>query len=217
MQTVIRILLGAALGAGCGHGALLWAYRMLRTRGREERLSPTAALLLKLGAAIVGGIIGFCTDGLLPMAAALALLTIGITVAVSDGLCRIIPNPTVLAVFSAALARIAASLLHLPGAPGFGLLSSLGGMVFCFAVFFAPGLMGKRVGAGDIKLAAAMGFLLGFGNALLAIVVMGVLMLGYSMAQRKMPLLAFLKTDIPMGPFISAGMMFAWMLPYFSW
>ena len=147
----------------------------------------------------------------------MALLTIGITVAVSDGLCRIIPNPTVLAVFSAALARIAASLLHLPGAPGFGLLSSLGGMVFCFAVFFAPGLMGKRVGAGDIKLAAAMGFLLGFGNALLAIVVMGVLMLGYSMAQRKMPLLTFLKTDIPMGPFISAGMMFAWMLPYFSW
>ena len=67
------------------------------------------------------------------------------------------------------------------------------------------------------KLAAAMGFLLGFGNALLAIVVMGVLMLGYSMAQRKMPLLTFLKTDIPMGPFISAGMMFAWMLPYFSW
>jgi hypothetical protein len=29
-----------------------------------------------------------------------------------------------------------------------------------------------------------------------------------------MPLLTFLKTDIPMGPFIAAGMMMAWMLPY---
>lgn len=214
MQTVIRILLGAALGAGCGYGALLWAHRLLQTRGREERLSPSAAILLKLGATIAGGIIGFCTGEPLPMALALTLLTIGITISVCDGLCRIIPNPTVLAVFAAALVLMAASLLHLPGAPVFRVRSALGGMVCCFLVFSAPGLMGKQVGAGDIKLAAAMGLLLGFGNALLAIAVMGVLMLGYSMVQRKMPLLTFLKTDIPMGPFIAAGMMVAWMLPY---
>ena len=215
MQTAIRTLLGAALGAGCGHGALLWAHRMLQARGREQRLSSAAAGFLVIAAAICGGIIGFCAGGLLPMASALALLTIGIAVSVSDGLCRIIPNPTVLAVFAAALLLMAATLLHLPGAPTFGVLSSLGGMVFCFLIFSAPGLMGKRVGAGDIKLAAAMGFLLGFDNALLAIAVMGVLIVGYSMIQRKMPLLAFLKTDIPMGPFIAAGMMIAWILPYF--
>ena len=112
---------------------------------------------------------------------------------------------------------MAAALLHIPGAPTFRVLSSLIGMVFCLLVFSAPGLMGKRVGAGDIKLAAAMGFLLELQTTLIAIVVMGVLMLGYSVFQRKMPLLVFLKTDIPMGPFLAAGMLLAWMLPYFPW
>lgn len=215
MQTVIRIFFTAALGAGCGWAALLWAHRMLQTRKREERVSRRAQSILVMAAALCGGGIGFCTDQWLPVAAALALLIIGIAVAVSDWLCRIIPNPTVLAVFTLKLLLMAAALLHLPGAPTFGVLSSLGGMAFCFLIFFAPGLLGKRVGAGDIKLAAAMGFLLGFGNALLAMVIMGVLILGYSMVQRKLPLLAFLKTDIPMGPFIAAGMLIAWMLPYF--
>ena len=214
MQTVIRILLSAALGAGCGRGGLLWARRLLRTRQREEWLSPSLQICLTLAAALCGGIIGFFIRGWLPLLAALALLTIGLTVAVADGLCRLIPNPTVLAVFAVKVLLAAAALLHLPGAPPVGLLSALGGMGFCFVIFSAPGLMGKRVGAGDIKLAAAMGFLLGFGSALLAMVVMGALMFGYSMVQRKMPLLTFLKTDIPMGPFIAAGMLMAWMLPY---
>ena len=164
--------------------------------------------------AVCGGGIGFCIREWLPAAGALAVLTIGLTLAVADWLCRIIPNPTVLAVFGLKLLLMAAALLHIPGAPTFRVLSSLIGMVFCLLVFSAPGLMGKRVGAGDIKLAAAMGFLLGLQTTLIAIVIMGVLMLGYSVFQRKMPLLVFLKTDIPMGPFLAAGMLLAWMLPY---
>ena len=136
--------------------------------------------------------------------------------AVSGWLCRIIPNPTVLAIFALKLLLIAGALLNIPGAPSFGLLSSLGGMVFCFLVFSAPALMGKQVGAGDIKLAAAMGFLLGFGSSLLAVPFMGLLILGCSMVQRQMPLLAFLKTDIPMGPFIAAGMMITCVVPYIT-
>ena len=151
----------------------------------------------------------------LPLAAALALLTVGIAVSVCDWIYRIIPNDTVMAIFAVKLLLTAAALLHLPGAPDAGLLSALGGMVFCFAVFSAPALLGRRVGAGDVKLASALGFLLGFGNSLAAIVIMGVLILGYSMAQRRMPLLVFLKTDIPMGPFLSAGLMAAYLIPYF--
>ena len=144
----------------------------------------------------------------------LAVFTVGMAVAVSDWLCSIIPNPTVLTVLGLKIVLIAAALLHLPSAPSFDVLSALGGMAFCFLVFSAPSLMGKRIGAGDIKLAAAMGFLLGFGDSLLAIFFMGLLMLAYCVFQRKMPLLAFLKSNITMGPFIAAGMMIACALPY---
>lgn len=211
---VIRILLSTALGAGCGRGGLLWARKLLLTRQRQEWLSPSLQICLTLAAALCGGIMGFFIRGWLSLATSLALLTVGLAVAVADGLCRLIPNPTVLAVFAVKVLLAAAAMLHLPDAPPVGLFSSLGGMGFCFVIFSAPGLMGKRVGAGDIKLAAAMGFLLGFGSALLAMMFMGLLMFGYSMVQRKMPLLTFLKTDIPMGPFIAAGMIMAWMLPY---
>lgn len=214
MRTAIWFLFGAALGAGCGCGALAWAYRLLRSRKRQDSLPCFAERITVLAAAICGGAIGFYTGAWLPAVFALALLTVGIAVAVSDWLCRIIPNPTVLAIFALKLLLIAGALLNIPGLPACGLLSSLGGMVFCFAIFSVPGLLGRQVGAGDIKLAAAVGFLLGFGGALLAIVFMGLLMLGCCMVQRRMPLLTFLKTDVPMGPFIAAGMMIACMVPY---
>ena len=214
MQTVVWILSGAALGAGCGYGALLWARRMLRARSREEWLSVPLQTGLFLAVVLCGGFLGGCTDLVVPLLVALALLAIGMAVAVCDGLCRLIPNPTVLAVFAVKLFLMAAALLHIPGVPPVGFLSSLGGMAVGFLIFSLPGLMGRQVGAGDIKLAAAMGFLLGVGGALVAVAFMGVLMLGYSMVQRKMPLLQFLKTDIPMGPFIAAGMLLVWTLPY---
>lgn len=207
MQTAIWILIGAALGTVGGYGAIRWSHRMLQTREREERVPSPAQRWLMLFAAACGGVIGFCTGSAVPLLAALAVLVIGLAVAVCDWMCRIIPNDTVLAVMALKVVLIVTALLKIPGAPPMALLSSLGGMAFCFVVFFAPGLMGKQVGAGDVKLAAAMGFLLGFHNALFAVVIMGVLMLGYSLMQRKMPILAFLQSNIPMGPFIAAGML----------
>ena len=207
MQTAIWILLGAALGAAGGYGSLRWSHRMLQTREREERVSPSAQRWLILFAAVCGGGIGYCTGSVIPLLAALAVLVIGLAVTVCDWMCRIIPNDTVLAVMALKVVLVLAALVKLPGAPPMALLSSLGGLAFCFAVFFAPGLFGKQVGAGDVKLAAAMGFLLGFSNALFAVVIMGVLMLGYSMVQRKMPILMFLQSNIPMGPFIAGGML----------
>lgn len=215
MQSAIWIILGGVSGAVCGLGALRWTRCLLQSRGREETLSLSTQRILVIAALVCGGIIGFCTGQWLPMVSALAVLTIGITAAAADWLCRIIPNPTVLALFALKLVLVAASLLRIPGAPPFGLLAALGGMVFCFLLFSLPGLFGKRVGAGDIKLAAAIGFLLEFQNALVAVVLMGMFVLGYCMLQQKMPLLMFLKTNIPMGPFIMAGALAACMAPYF--
>ncbi len=216
MPTELWTLFGAASGAGCGCGALYWSHRMLQNRRREERLPHFSQRILVLAAAICGSAMGLCIGQWLPFLLALSVLTVGMAVSVTDCLCRIIPNPTVLALFTLKLLLIAAALLKIPGAPSFHLLSSMGGMAFCFVIFSVPGLMGKQVGAGDIKLAAAMGFLLEFNSALLAVTVMGLLILGYCMFQQRMPLLAFLKTNIPIGPFISAGMIFTCMVPYLT-
>ena len=216
MQAVIRILFFAAPGAGCGCGALFWSHWLLQKRNRGERASRPTQCTVVIAAAICGGIIGLYSAEWLPAVFAMAVLTASITAAVSDWLCRLIPNPTVLAVLFLKCLLIAGGLLKIPGFPSPGLLSAFGGMVFCFLLFLAPGLMGKQVGAGDIKLAAAMGFLLGFNGALLAVVVMGALLLGYCMFQQRMPLLMFLKTNIPMGPFIAAGMMIAFMVPHIT-
>ncbi len=213
MQTVIWVPVCAALGAGGGWAGLYWSRWMLLNRNREEWFAARVQWLIMIAAVVCGGVIGFLTSQWIPMLSLLALLTICIAVSASDWLCRIIPNPTVLAIFALKLLLIAAALLKIPGTPAIDLLSSLGGMVFCFLVFSAPGLLGRNVGAGDIKFAAAMGFLMGFGSGLLAIVIMGFLVLGYCMLQRQMPILMFLKTDIPMGPFIAAGLMIAAVLP----
>ena len=91
------------------------------------------------------------------------------------------------------------------------MVQALLGMLACFLVFSFPGILGKNVGAGDVKLAAAMGFLLGTYSSLLGIVIMGVMILGFSFMQNKMPVLQFVKTNIPMGPFITVGMMVAFV------
>lgn len=212
LHFLIWILGGVLGGAVCGCGAIHWAHRLLKTRNRPERTFPFAKVLLILAAAAVGGVIGYYTQQVLPLLSCLAVMTVAITVLITDWLCRLIPNPTVLAVLAIKLVLIVAALLHIPGAPAIGLLSSLGGMAFCFVAFFAPGFLGKNVGAGDVKLAAAVGFLLGFVHSLYAIIIMGILMIVYSIAQRKMPIIAFLKTNIPMGPFIAAGMLVVWVL-----
>ena len=180
---------------------------MLQTRQRQERVPPSVQRILILLAALCGGTVSLFTDRWLSLASVLAVLTVGLTTTITDWLCRIIPNPTVLAIFALKFLLISADLLNIPGAVPFSPLSSLGGTVFCFLLFSAPGLLGKQVGAGDIKLVAAMGFLLEFNGSLLAIGIMGLLILGYCILQQKLPLHLFLKTNIPMGPFISAGMM----------
>ena len=126
MQNVAWILFCSVLGIGCGCGALAWVCRMFRTRGREERLSRTEQILLLVGAAVCGGVIGSFANGWLPMVATMAVLTVGMAAAVSDWVCRIIPNPTVLAVFALKLLLMVGAMLKLAGAPSFSVLSALG-------------------------------------------------------------------------------------------
>lgn len=207
MGFILRLLCCTAAGLGCGFAAGLWIRRLERQRHLEHRLSEKADRLLPVVTALLGAVIGAVTTGFIMPVYALLLLCVCTVVAVMDWCHRVIPNPAVLAVFALKLLFGIPALLGVPGFPEWSIVQSLIGLVACFVVFSLPGFLGKNVGAGDIKLAAAMGFLLGIYEALAAVVIMGLLILGYVMVQHRIPMLQFLKTNIPMGPFIAVGML----------
>lgn len=81
------------------------------------------------------------------------------------------------------------------------LFGVLFGAVFLGGLFFGTG--GRGIGFGDVKLAFALGFLLGLGDQLLALVLAFIFGAVFSI-----PLLARgrgLKTAVPFGPFIALG------------
>ena len=202
---ILRIVCCAILGVLAGLAAKAWTKYLLRKRALEYTLTPKWEKLLCAATTVLGGAAGGLTTGIVAPVCGLLLLVICAVVSVTDWLHRIIPNPAVLALLLLKLALALPALLGVPGFPEFDLLQSALGLAVCFIVFSLPGLFGKKVGAGDIKFAAAMGFFLGLMNALYAVIVMGLLIIAYSVFQRRAPILEVFKSFIPMGPFIAVG------------
>ena len=101
---------------------------------------------------------------------------------------------------------ILTAVFGLIGLISFQIWQSLLGLAVCFVIFFLPSLFGKAVGAGDVKLASAMGFALGLVGSLYAVVCMGALVLLYALIDSRVPLPQRLKTMIPMGPFLALAL-----------
>ena len=210
MTLILRILVFSLAGAACGLVARAWISRLQLRRDLPHGLSRRGEWLLAGATAVSGGVLGGLTTGSAYPACGLLLLCICGAVTVMDWTSRIIPNQTVLALLGLKLLTALPAFARVPGFPPFQPLQSLIGLGACFLLFCLPGFFGRHVGAGDIKLAAAMGFLLGLNHALLAVIIMGLLVVGYSLVQNRMPMLKFLKTNIPMGPFITVGMFTAY-------
>jgi len=113
---------------------------------------------------------------------------------------RVIPNELVLSIL------ILSAVFGFTGAIAFNVWQSLLGLAVCFIIFLVPSFFGKQVGAGDIKLAAAMGFALGLVGGLYAVAAMGALVLLYVLLERDVPLIQRFKTMIPMGPFLALAL-----------
>lgn len=209
----IRVIVLAAVGAICSFASKVWVKNLFEKRHLQYSLSKRNNQILTLAMAFAGGAIGFFTEGFVYPILALLLLVVSGTIAVSDYSHMIIPNQTVLAVFGIKFLLVFLKGLGAENLPQINIVDSLLGLVACFVVFCLPSLMGNKVGAGDVKLAAAMGFLLGTINSLYGIVLMGLLILAYGFVQKKMPVQMFLRTNVPMGPFIAIGMMAAFTVP----
>lgn len=198
---ILTVAGAAAVGAALKFAATPIKNALLKRRGLESGETKAEKWALPVLMAVAAGLIGWRTGLSWRLAYMMALLLDCSLIAVIDVKHRIIPNELILALI--AITAVSGLL----GVIKLELLSSLGGFACCFVLFLLPCLFSKKVGAGDVKLAAAMGFCAGLIGSLYAVAMMGALVLIYALAERQLPLAKSMKTLIPMGPFIAVALM----------
>lgn len=200
LEQVWMILLGALAGALLIIPVRLLCSLLLKRRKQETAMTRQQTILLASCLAVSGGVIVWRAGVSFLTLYLFLLLLDAACVAYIDASVRLIPNELVLAVIALA------ALFGILGVTRFQIWSSLLGLVVSFVVFFLPSVLKQKIGAGDVKFAAAMGFALGLTNSLYAIACMGALVLVYLAAERMLSLPTTLKTMIPMGPFLAAAL-----------
>lgn len=194
------------VSAGVATGALLalpvqfLTGLLLHQRGLDGQMPRTHFWILLVSLAAVGGVIGWRAGFTLRGAYLVLLLFVAACAFYIDARSRIIPNELVLSIL------VLAAAFGLTGQIPFQIGSSLLGLAACFVLFFLPSVFGRSIGAGDVKLAAAMGFALGLTGSLYAIAGMGVLVLGYVLVSSNLHFSERLKQTIPMGPFLTVAL-----------
>jgi len=200
LLTIITIVCCALLGTMLSYPILLLNRWMLKNRGIESLEGKAEHIVLPIVMGLFGAAIGWMIGLTWETLYLFLILFVCGCISCIDARHRIIPNELVIALLVLAIA------FGITGVTGINWLSSLGGFAACFVLFLLPALLSKKVGAGDIKLAAAMGFCVGLMGSFYAITMMGVLVLVYVAVQYRIPLVQRLKTLVPMGPFLAAAL-----------
>lgn len=206
LEIIIRAVTGAVIGAGCSFAAAWLAGWLLKRREKELTREKGEKAICLATAAVIGALCGVFVPTAVRIVYVFIMLILAEAVTITDLHHRIIPNDIVIAVIVLAAAFGVPYMLGQEMFPVFRIIASLIGLAVCFVIFMLPAAFSKKVGAGDVKLAAAVGFALGFRGGLAAIVLMGVFVLGFAFVQKRIPTLGFIKSMIPMGPFISVAM-----------
>ncbi len=145
---------------------------------------------------------------------AVAYISIAISIGVVDLDIKKIPNSSVLSLMIIrTVAIIYAIATGMPVKQT--LIPSLIGLAAGFILYQLPMLVGIPIGTGDVKYSAAIGYCLGaFGYLQAALIMAAGLMvyLIYLIATKK----GSLKTAVPMGPYLSLGVVVAVLLPAFG-
>ena len=200
MRELLPVICGAALGAALSVPVRLVSGLLCKQRGLAPDMEQKYFWILFASLTVIGGVIGWRAGISFRGLYLILLLVVSACAFYIDAKHRVIPNELVLAIL------ILAAVFGFTGAITFNIWLSLLGLTACFVIFILPSFFGKQVGAGDIKLASAMGFALGLTGGLSAVAGMGTLVLLYVLIDRRMPLPQQLKTMIPMGPFLALSL-----------
>ncbi len=224
MLTLVAALGGLLLGGGLS----VWIEALLRRRpptvsgdagddpGKRRRIAFRPLVQHTVLAVICGGAavgIGQQMGPDIRVAWHILLAVLGVGLAVTDMRRRLLPNEMVGALAALALAGSLLGWSAVPLAEAF-----LGGAVG-FVLMAVPSLIGPRLfGAGDAKLAAALGFLVGYPWVLMALycaVVIGGVLAAALLATRQIRR----RDPFPFGPCLLAGTFTAalWGPEIFGW
>lgn len=145
---------------------------------------------------------------------AMAYISIAISIGVVDLDIKKIPNSSVLSLLIIRTAAIVYAIAT--GVPVKQcLIPSLIGLAAGFILYQLPMLIGIPIGTGDVKYSAAIGYCLGAFGYLQAALIMAaglIVYLVYLVATKK----GSLKTAVPMGPYLSLGVVITVLLPMFG-
>ncbi len=145
---------------------------------------------------------------------AIAYISIAISIGIVDLDIKKIPNPSVLALLI--IRTVALVYAIATGAPiKETLIPSLAGLAAGFILYQLPMFFGIPIGTGDVKYSSAIGYCLGaFGYLQAALVMAAGLMvyLIYLVVTKK----GSLKTAVPMGPYLSLGVVITVLFPVFG-
>ena len=92
------------------------------------------------------------------------------------------------------------------------LLLQICNIVIAYVIFVIPGFLKLRIGAGDVKYSAVIGFMLGLQGYIEAMAVMGFTIFIYYLFL-KITRRGNLKTAAPMAPFLSGGVLVSLFFP----
>lgn len=203
------LLAGAAIGFVLPNiSQKLAQYKYRKKSLQFQSDSRYTALPIKLGLCVLTGgawlISGFIADSFLIAALISILFSAALLTALVDVQIRIIPNELLLVIIVLGLAFQAAQ---------FGLsalFSALLCMVAMMLLFSAvAGFIGfDKVGAGDVKLAGAMGLALSYPAIISGLAIMSAVFVLFTLAGLLTKKLT-LKTMVPFAPFMMTGMAFS--------
>lgn len=199
----VKIIIGVIIGVVCKYICSWLEEYILKKRNLEVYTSKLENITVLIVAMIVGAVIMIRFRMVVEIVYTFLILIICLLVSVIDLHHRIIPNKLLLAMLIIKLGIGIPGLLGVGGFPKFNAIYSLIGLVVGFVVFMIPAMIGKAVGAGDVKLAATIGFCLGVDGLLYSVVLMGGLVLVFAMVQKNKTLRNMLYEMIPMGPFMA--------------
>ncbi len=145
---------------------------------------------------------------------AIAYISVALSIGVVDLDIKKIPNSSVLALLLIRTAAIIYAFLE--GVPAKEcLIPSLIGLAGGFILYQLPMFFGIPIGTGDVKYSAAIGYCLGAFGYLQAALIMAaglIVYLIYLVTTKK----GSLKTAVPMGPYLSLGVIVTVLFPIFG-
>lgn len=207
MNTLFVILCGL-IGIGLGYKVIDISHKIIVYKKGEDKITANSEFLDSgMCRAILCLFFGFAwticatrMDNSIVSLVTGILITIGIIMAYIDIKIRIIPNELVL------LMMIVGIMFQLLYYGPKALIGAALSMVVMMVVFTSvAGFVGfGKVGAGDVKLAGAMGLALGYPLIMTAVFIMAIVLLIFIVAGMALKKI-YLSTMLPMAPFMICG------------